>query len=418
MCDFVPGEIMVGYPVDGPGRMIFEEILESARVGRSLLERDEIIMPMGDELPMAFRRVATLPGGEQAAVDDINRLTFEATVRLAQRYHPKSLLDPRQRVFAQPMHFLRPCHGNAGFGSAQPFRLTPTHFHYLYQIGHPNPRASEVRPTVAIIDGGLDVRLCPEDPFHGSVPPAVNLADSSDTSLGQPDAATTHGTLVAKLINEVCPEATLLPLRIIGGDGVDNNAVATEWALFRAVKEAIEAGADIINLSMRFGINTTKCPTCGDLPREVRTPGFELVVQHAAGSPGRIVVVAAAGNQGIGQLAFPSRFASTVAVSAVNSSLQHSYVTNFDHTGRHPLLFAAPGGDRGGDADEAVAESDDWRYHGTSFAAAYATGTLATIMSLHNVPAGQAVEILNQTSRTAFAGFDPEYHGRGVIRIV
>ncbi|GAB1512621.1 S8 family peptidase [Actinophytocola sp. KF-1] len=432
MCDFVPGEVMLAHPAAGPGAVIFERIIGDlfwrdtanfvpGRRQRPVWQEDgseellrhgkPLVFPMPDGPPMLFHRLPTTRGGEQAAVADFNRLTLEFSVEaVAHGESVAEVLSPRQQVFAQPVHRLRPCHDDGGFGSAEPFRLTGKHQEYLDWIGGDSADGTGKVPKVAVIDGGFDARFCPDGTFSASLPEKVDFVGH------EADPAAAHGTLVATLIDATCPGADLLALRIMSGDGTDGT-VATEWTLFEAVKEALDRDVDIINLSMNFGINTQECATCGDLPRAARSPAFELLVKYAAGSPDRVVVVVAAGNERFGRLAFPSRFAASVAVSAVNGAGAPSHMTNYDGDALHPLLFAAPGGDLTDSVDEAVAESDDWSYRGTSFAAAYTSGALAGIMVRNNVTAAAALVILKQDADTGVAGFDPKYHGNGVIRI-
>src|SRR6266568_2674151 len=214
MCDIVPGEIMVGYPVDGPGRGIYDRVVndlfgsgmasngprltpnwQDATSSDSLSEGDGLVMPMHDGLPVVLRRMTTVAGSEQAAVDAINRRTLEESVRYAAAGGQiDELLYPLQRVFAQTVHYLKPCHEEQN-DPVQPFRLTSTHERYLKQIVHLGGPAIGPAPRVAIIDGGFDDQFCLDHTFGSQVLPIVEFGHqppgpNACAGVVGPDAAT------------------------------------------------------------------------------------------------------------------------------------------------------------------------------------------------------------------------------------
>ncbi|MTI94293.1 MAG: peptidase S8 [Firmicutes bacterium] len=113
--------------------------------------------------------------------------------------------------------------------------------------------------TVAIIDTGVDYT-------HPDLVHAFgdykgwdfvdNDADPQETSIGDPELDTDHGTHVAGtvaangLIKGVAPDATLLAYRVLGpgGSGTTENVIA-------GIERAVQDGADIMNLSLGANVN-------------------------------------------------------------------------------------------------------------------------------------------------------------------
>jgi subtilisin family serine protease len=138
-------------------------------------------------------------------------------------------------------------------------------------------------------------------------PVAVNhpdlLAESIRDAAGEPhagcahsgSAACTHGTFTAGILSAkrgspapaICPGCTLVVRPIFQESAADNGALpsATPAQLARAIVECMEAGARVLNLSVAFAQ-----PSSGG-EREL-----EEALDYAARL--RIIVVAAAGNQG------------------------------------------------------------------------------------------------------------------------
>ncbi|ADV67514.1 S8 family peptidase [Deinococcus maricopensis] len=99
--------------------------------------------------------------------------------------------------------------------------------------------------TVAIIDTGVDA----DHPvLRGSVTGGHDyLRDLDDGAEGgrDGDPAYGHGTAVASMVLQVAPDAKLLSMRVIGPDGSGSEADVA-----RAIRDAADRGANIINLSV------------------------------------------------------------------------------------------------------------------------------------------------------------------------
>jgi thermitase len=108
---------------------------------------------------------------------------------------------------------------------------------------------------VAVIDSGIDLQ---HPAFANAFVPSADMWDyvgndavpQEEGVLGT-DAAFGHGTSVAGIILQIAPKAKILPLRVLGPDGSGDvlNVAA-------AINRAMQAGANIINLSLGSETNS------------------------------------------------------------------------------------------------------------------------------------------------------------------
>ena len=134
-----------------------------------------------------------------------------------------------------------------------------------------------------------------------------------------------------------------------------------------------------------------------------------------------VLVVAAAGNSGLGQTSFPARYPETLAVGAVNSGLGRSCFSNHGLG----LDLMAPGGDGficQATSDEALLSTIPGNGYGldagTSMAAPQVTAAAALLWDLLANPSAEQVTATLLSS----AYFDPAVmttgsHGAGVLRV-
>ena len=111
-----------------------------------------------------------------------------------------------------------------------------------------------------------------------------------------------HGTHLAGVIASRdqlyghAPNPVLMPVKVL-----DHEMVGTEWTLVEGLYWAVDQGAEVINLSLTFGL--------GYLP----SPDLAEALSYAEDAG--VVVVAAAGNAGASeQVAYPAAFHSVIAV--------------------------------------------------------------------------------------------------------
>jgi hypothetical protein len=161
--------------------------------------------------------------------------------------------------------------------------------------------------TVAVLDTGVSALA-----GLGSIQ-QINLIDLPS----DPSTLNGHGTAVASLIRQVAPESTILPIRVADDLGASNS-----WLLSQGILEAVVNGAQIINISMG---------SYGD------SAILREAVEYAQARG--VVVVASAGNEGIGQIANPAGYAGVIAVGAIDAPGDHML---FSNTGAN-LDVSAPG---------------------------------------------------------------------------
>ena len=109
-----------------------------------------------------------------------------------------------------------------------------------------------------------------------------------------------HGTFVAGVVAETTNNrfgltglaygASIMPVRILDADGIGDAATIAQ-----GIRYAATHGAQVINLSLEFSLDVTS----SDIPDIISAIGFA----HRHG----VVVVAASGNEGVAQIAYPAR---------------------------------------------------------------------------------------------------------------
>lgn len=234
---------------------------------------------------------------------------------------------------------------------------------------------------IAILDTGVFAH----SGFGGDFT-SINLVDRSAEAAD----FNGHGTAVASMIlgqnrltPGVAPNARIIDIRIANDFGASNS-----WLLAEGILAAVNAGAQIVNISLGS-------------PADSAVVRNALAYAQAAG----VVVVAAAGNQGLDRIAYPAANTGVIAVGATDATGSHLAFSN-----RGNIDVSAPGFgiNAAWPGDTAV------NVHGTSFSAPIISGALAWIMSTQNVSANQAVAVMNQYLNDAGpAGADPA-HGGGL----
>ena len=206
-----------------------------------------------------------------------------------------------------------------------------------------------------------------------------------------------HGTAVASLIagNDplvpgVAPAARLISVRV--GDDLGR---ADAFALAAGILTAVDAGAQIINISMGTRENN---------------PLIEEAVLYAHDHD--VLIVAASGNSEQAEACYPAAYPSVISVGAVDARGEHLDFSNF---GTY-LSLTAPGYG----IDAAWPGNRYSKFSGTSASAPIVTGAIAATMSNGRgvkMTASQAAEIVMQYSNEAgIPGPDSEY-GVGILNV-
>ncbi len=204
--------------------------------------------------------------------------------------------------------------------------------------------------TVAIIDTGVD-RGHPAL-RHRLAPGMFDFVqDDADPSEAAGGLGFGHGTFVAGIVALVAPEAKILPLRAFTADGT-----STSFTVARAIRYAVEKGALVLNLS--FGM-----------------VGFSRLIDRALEEARErgVIAVASAGNDGRPLSQYPASDESVLAVAATDEADRKADFSNY---GRHVDL-SAPGV---GVYSAYPGALFGWA-SGTSFAAAFVSGSAAVLLS-------------------------------------
>ncbi|MEU5577562.1 type VII secretion-associated serine protease mycosin [Streptomyces huasconensis] len=253
---------------------------------------------------------------------------------------------------------------------------------------------------VAVIDTGVDTK-------NPQLRPAVDAArgrnflpakDEKGKKIdrGKADGTTDtvgHGTRVAGIIAArpakgtgfvgLAPEATIIPIKQNDAEGH-----GTAETLAQAIDYAVGAGADVINISQ----DTANAAE--------PSPELKRAVDRALGL--RRMIVASAGNDGLGGNVKKTYPASYEGVLAVAASDRNNERAAFSQSGGF-VDVAAPGVDM----ISTVPLGGHCADSGTSFAAPYVTGLAALIKSKHpNWTPRQITAQIQQTAERSVAGHD------------
>lgn len=252
--------------------------------------------------------------------------------------------------------------------------------------------------VVAVIDSGVDLE-------HPDL--AGRLDTTHDYDFVARDSVADdrfgHGTHVAGIVAAntdnrrdvagIAPGCTILPVRVL-----DSHGTGTDTAVAEGIVHAVRNGADVINLSL--GMTT---------PTRV----VEDAVEYAHARD--VVVVAAAGNSGVGWVDYPAAYPGVLAVGATDSSGDRwAYSQSGDN-----LDLVAPGVNVLSlrPVTGPVTDGPVGRLTGTSVASPHVAGVAALIRSAH--PGWTAAAVTDTLLRTAQdlgpEGVD-EWYGYGLVR--
>lgn len=250
--------------------------------------------------------------------------------------------------------------------------------------------------VVAVVDTGVDVT-------HRDLADQV-LAGTMFGGEGSPHVDTDgHGTAMASLIAGkgggdehllgVAPAAKILPVRLAEATGGGNYI----HDVYQAVRWAIDNGAKVINLSL-------------GAPEGFAEDEQAEMMRYALQND--VVLVAAAGNSGDGEVSYPAAIPGVVAVSGTKYG-----DTLWENSSRGAgVVVAAPGKDVPVATPKSVVATGYASVSGTSASTALVSGAAALIRSKYpQLSAGGVVNRLIKTARDLGAqGRDPEF-GFGAV---
>jgi subtilisin family serine protease len=331
-------------------------------------------------------------GGHAGATIELGRVPFVALelADLGVREALDRLAEVAPTLRAAPQHLVFPAFRSKGQEGEDPEPVDPS------EVGSP-PEGTDLPGAgvkVAVVDTGVAERAL-GDPWLAGITAAPADIDplrehepGHDPRDGAPfqDLEAGHGTMVIGVVREVAPGCEVEVIRALDSDGV-----ATDDEIARAIGEAVDRSADIINLSLGGYTDQNLPPPIIEDAIAAVPPGIAIVA--AAGNffddrpvwPGairRVVSVAALDQRGNAQeavapkLAWYSSFGWWVDLAAPGTWAT-TFVEGRENPGRETV--GPP------DQFEGYAEAA-----GTSLAAAAITGALAVELSLMRQAAASA----------------------------
>ncbi|QMU74196.1 type VII secretion-associated serine protease mycosin [Streptacidiphilus sp. P02-A3a] len=253
--------------------------------------------------------------------------------------------------------------------------------------------------TVAVIDTGVS-DTNPQLRDAVAAGPDYLTGQGGD-ALTDPDG---HGTMVAGIIAARPSSATgfvgLAPgARILSIRQNDAQGDGTPDTLAEAVDAAVAAGVGVINISQDVTENGRPVPVAAD---------SELARAVARAVSRNIVVVVAAGNEGLSLPTYPASLPGVLGVGA--SDRDNERAADFSETGGS-VDVAAPGVDM----VSTVPGGGQCVDSGTSFAAPYAAAVAALLKQLHpRWTAAQVIARIEQTAQRTDPGRN-DFIGWGVV---
>src|SRR2546426_3341810 len=232
-----------------------------------------------------------------------------------------------------------------------------------------------------------------------------DFVDGDSNPMDIDPSGTYHGTGVAGVIGAITDngqgiagtaQVSIMAVRALGSNG---EGTSTDTA--QAIIWAADHGAKVINLSL--GTNETP----------IEPTDIHLAIDHAW-SKGALIV-AAAGNAGVGTLDYPARLPEVVSVAAIDESGRRASFSNYGPG----LDLSAPGSrivTLNGGVNQPNQPNGVHYLQGTSFSTPFVSGIAGLLLSaepgLTNV---QLWNILNMTAvQPVGSGYNPNY-GWGVV---
>lgn len=269
-----------------------------------------------------------------------------------------------------------------------PGGLAPFGANALAYMGIPQDNSNWGRGvTVAMLDTGL-------------APGTPNiLKDSSvsqfDMTNGQSVPTVGHGDMVASLLvgaggeQGVSPAASVMSIRVL-----DNNNQGDVFGVSDGIYTAIQNGAKVLNLSLG-----------SSQPSDILLSAINYALAQGA------VVVAAAGNDGYGQISYPAAYPGVVAVGSIDATGQRATFSDYGSQ----MDLTAPGV-----GINTVTVNGNMSFSGTSASAPLVAGAIAGLLSTNPGMTGQqAVDLL--TLYADFAGpytnnsTTNQFYGSGIV---
>ncbi|HWI46761.1 MAG TPA: S8 family serine peptidase [Rummeliibacillus sp.] len=279
-------------------------------------------------------------------------------------------------------------------GTVDP-KVSEQYMHSLLKTADAQKLAGKNQVKVAVIDTGID-RNHPE--LKGSVIKSTNIINPMNASI--PD---THGTHVAGIIagekdNGIGGYGLDPAAKILSLDVFDGGFWTFDYTIANAILEAVDEGADVINMSLG-----------GSAPSDVLKEAIDKAISKG------VIVVAAAGNEASDMAVYPAKYEGVISVGSINKEKKLSYYSSYGPS----TDVVAPGEDVYSSFYDLQKGSTFTKLSGTSMASPVAAGTVALLLSKHpNLKPAEVEYILEKTATDlGEKGFDNRY-GSGLINPV
>lgn len=233
---------------------------------------------------------------------------------------------------------------------------------------------------VGILDSGIQAHPQFDDVY-------IVHIDLAGGGVAGPGAA--HGTSVASIITGsegIAPEAELFVVRVLDDEGLGNS-----YDVAKGIVQAVDLGVKVINMSL--GVYQD-------------SPLLRQAVSYA--DERGVLMVAAAGNDAYNRMPYPAAYPQVLAVTAVDASGRQALFPNQSKE----IDFAAPG------VGILTAKEDQGTifFSGTSAAAPFVSGTLASLLSGDSaLPPKQAVDVLKRYLNDQGAPSADPVYGAGLV---
>ena len=252
-------------------------------------------------------------------------------------------------------------------------------------------RATGMGVTVAILDTGIDFS---HPLLSGRAAPGYNEIDPNalpgESADGLTNDAVGHGTMVAGIIARIAPNARLMSIRVLNGDGIGFASEVADGLIF-----AVQHGARVVNLSLGSSVRS-------------KTIEEALDVAEASG----VTCVTAAGNDGALEMLYPTSRHDVLVVGAVEADSTKSSYSNYGGW----VSVVAPGSN----IRSTFVNGQYATWAGTSFATPFVTGEAALILSLRPAfTTSDVKDAIRGTARSVDKANKPYkgWLGKGVIDI-
>lgn len=264
-----------------------------------------------------------------------------------------------------------------------------------------HPVSTGAGAVVAVVDTGIDAA---HPDLAGRIGSGMDLVDGDST----PQDENGHGIHVAGIIaadagngigvDSVAPAATIMPVRVLDGSGSGADSTVAQ-----GIDWATSHGADVINLSLGSMLPT---PLLG-VPDDI-SAAVQRAVDHG------VIVVAAAGNDGLPFCENGTAQGKVLCVGAVDKRGARSFYSSFGQG----LGLVAPGGSSLPGSDEDVLSTyNDGGYQelaGTSQATPHVSGVAALLVAKGIRGQAAVQRILATTTDLGPPGPDVQF-GAGLV---